>query len=227
MQGLSAPGIHTRPKRVIVLDTETTGFQAYDRIVTLGAVRIEDDQIVMNKALYLIFDPRKDSHPEAEKVHGWDNWTTRFQHLFAELATPLHRWLSWADEIVCHNAQFDMHYVEREFRKAGSHPLGRESFCTMEEARATLWPGQSAKLDHCLQRVSLGRSAKFHGALEDALLTAALYLCMKGKPYRLPNMANLPMPKNYKVPEPRPEGELPRRTMKRAREPQEVLLSFR
>lgn len=211
----SAPALHIRPRRLIVLDTETTGLAAYDRIVTLGAIRIEGDELVLNKALYLIFDPRKDSHPGAEAVHGWDNWTTRFQDLFADLAPRVHAWLSWADEIVCHNVAFDMHYVAREFRKAGHDPLERETTCTMEGARSR-WPSEPAKLDDCLARIGFSRSRRLHGALEDALLTAALYLDGRGRMARLPPMHQLPKPKNLRPAPPRPEGDLPRRTPKRA-----------
>jgi hypothetical protein len=36
-----APAVHMRVKRIIVLDTETTGIQRYERIVTLGAARLK------------------------------------------------------------------------------------------------------------------------------------------------------------------------------------------
>lgn len=58
---MDMPSVHTRKKRVIVLDTETTGLLPYDRIVTLGAVRLEGDEL-QKQSLYLIFDTRKDSH---------------------------------------------------------------------------------------------------------------------------------------------------------------------
>lgn len=210
---LAAPAAHTRKKRVIVLDTETTGIQQYDRIITLGAVRIEGDELT-GKALHAIFDPRKDSHPEALAVHGWDDWTTRFQDLFYDWAPGVLRWLSWADEIVAHNSAFDMHYVQRELRKADVDQLASANICTMEIARER-WRGESAKLDHCLARIGLSRAGKQHGALEDALLTAALYLQMQGKDLVTPPLANLPRPKNLRPVDPRPEGPLPRRTAKR------------
>ena len=59
---------HTRKRRVIVLDTETTGLLPYDRIVTLGAVRLEGDELY-KQSLYLVFDPRKDSHPACDTSH--------------------------------------------------------------------------------------------------------------------------------------------------------------
>lgn len=214
---VAAPAVHTRAKRVIVLDAETTGVQRYDRIVTLGAVRLEGAEV--GKALHLVFDPRKDSDPGAYAVHGWDDWTTRYQDLFADLAPRIFEWLSWADEIVAHNASFDMHYVQRELRKAEVGQLTQPVTCTMEMSR-TKWRGQSAKLDDCLSRVGLSRVGQQHGALEDAALTAGLLLNMTGQSSWLTGMLKAakhwPGPSNAKPAPPRPAGELPRRAPKRA-----------
>lgn len=148
MADISHPAISTRKKKIIVFDTETTGLLPYDRIITIGAVRIEGDEL-LNQPLYLIFDPRKDSSPQAEAVHGFDNWMTRYQDLFADLARSLRDWFSWADEIVAHNVEFDMRYIQREFRKAEVEMLTQPVHCTMDGARK-LWRGKSAKLDDCL-----------------------------------------------------------------------------
>ncbi|OYR17050.1 exonuclease family protein [Brucella grignonensis] len=78
MTDIFTPAVHTRKKKIIVFDTETTGLLPYDRIITLGAVKIEGDEL-LTQSLYLIFDPRKDSSPQAEAVHGFDNWMTRYQ----------------------------------------------------------------------------------------------------------------------------------------------------
>lgn len=214
---LKAPSVHTRAKRIIVLDTETTGIQRYDRIVTLGAVRLEGGEV--GKAIHLVFDPRKDSHPDAYAIHGWCDWTTRYQDLFADLAPRIFEWLSWADEIVAHNASFDMHYVQRELRKAEVGQLSQPVVCTMEMARSK-WRGQSAKLDDCLTRVGLARQGQRHGALEDAALTAGLFSDLAGSPSRifalLKAAKRWPEPSNAKPAPPRPYGELPRRTPKKA-----------
>ncbi|MFQ0814780.1 DNA polymerase III subunit epsilon [Brucella anthropi] len=213
MDDLSNPAVHTRKKRVIVIDTETTGLFPYDRIVTIGAVKIEGHEL-LRQSLYLIFDPRKDSHPQAEAVHGYDNWMTRYQDLFADLAVPLRQWFDWADEIVAHNAEFDMRYVQREFRKAEVEMLPHPVFCTMERSRE-IWLGQSARLDDCLARIGLSRVGPRHGALEDAYLTAGLYLHQQGVKSALPKVNSWPLPKNLKPYPPRPAGELPRRALKR------------
>lgn len=213
MSDISIPAVHTRQKRVIVFDTETTGLLPYDRIITLGAVKIEGEAL-LDQSLYLIFDPRKDSSPQAEAVHGFDNWMIRYQDLFVDLAASLRRWFSWADEIVAHNAEFDMRYIQREFRKAGVDLLDQPVYCTMEGARRA-WRGQSARLDHCLSKIGLARTGQRHGALEDAYLTAGLYLHQQGFKGALPQIDALQLPANLKPYPQRPTGALPRRTPKR------------
>ncbi|PWL19736.1 DNA polymerase III subunit epsilon [Falsochrobactrum shanghaiense] len=207
------PAVHTRKKRVIVVDTETTGVLPFDRIITIGAVKVEGDEL-QRQSLHLIFDPRKDSHPQAEAVHGYDNWMTRYQDLFADLAAPLRKWFSWADEIVAHNAEFDMRYIQREFRKAEVDMLDHPIYCTMERARE-IWRGESAKLDHCLSKIGLSRVGQRHGALEDAYLTAGLYLHQQGVKKPLPRVKSWYPPKNLKPFPERPSGDLPRRSPKR------------
>ena len=210
---LAAPKKLSGIERVIVLDTETTGLQSYDKIITLAALCIEGTQLVQ-RSLYLCFDPRKDSHPEAEAVHGWDNWTTRFQDLFADHADDIHEWMQWGDKLIMHNAQYDMHYVQRELRKSERPLLSHPTHCTMEQAR-TVWRGQKAGLDDCLVRIGVNRRPGRHNALQDALCTAALYLHFHGGQINVPDVEHWPMPRNYRAPDPRPEGELPRRAMKR------------
>ncbi|UXN57700.1 3'-5' exonuclease [Phyllobacterium zundukense] len=210
---MDMPSVHTRKKRVIVLDTETTGLLPYDRIVTLGAVRLEGDEL-QRQSLYLIFDPRKDSHPAALGVHGFDNWMTRYQDLFADLAIRVRNWLLWADELVMHHAEFDMRYLQRELRKAEVEQLIHPTFCTMERAR-DVWHGESAKLDDCLRKIGRSRIMRTHGALEDAYLTAALYLHQTGSSRPIAHVNTWPSPKNLKPHPPRPFGDLPRRTSKR------------
>lgn len=207
----SAPFIGRAVRRVIVLDTETTGFQTFDRMICLGAVRFEGE--AMCGELHRVYDPRKDSHPDAAAVHGWDDWTLRFQPLFADEANEVREWLGWADLLVMHNAAFDMRFLEREIRKADAPPLEIETFCTMEEARR-LWNGP-AKLDHCIARIGLARSGKRHGAFEDALLTASLYFHQTGSSYRPQLPATWPAPTNFTLPPERPAGQLPRRTTKK------------
>ena len=212
-ESLPAPAIGRSIQRVIVLDTETTGLLPYDRIITLAAIRFEGTE--RRDHIYRVYDPRKDSHPGAFAVHGWDDWTLRFQALFADDADEIHEWLSWADRLVMHNASFDMRYVERELRKAEAPQLAVSTHCTMLQARET-WNG-SAKLDDCLGRIGVRRQSHTHGALEDALLTANLYFHLQGASVRHEWVGDLPGPTNLRAAPSRPAGRLPRRETKKRR----------
>lgn len=215
MAPLSATGLSVG-RKVIVLDTETTGLLPYDRMISLAALRFEGEAFVGD--LHRIYDPRKDSHPGALSVHGWDDWMLRFQDLFADDAEDVREWLAWADLLVMHNAAFDMRYVARELRKAEAAPIETESYCTMEAARLT-WRG-SAKLDDCLARIGMRRTGNLHGAYEDAFLTACLYFHLQGSSFRPMPPAQWPEPTNLRHSPPRPEGALPRRaTKKRGKAP--------
>lgn len=205
-------------RTVVAIDVETTGLRPYDRIVTLAAV-CTIEGLSGFELLHRCFDPRKDSDPAAYAIHGWDDWSTRFQDLWKDQAVELHAWLQRADVIVAHNAEFDLHYVNREFRKADLPPLQGVTFCTQQAAR-TAGRG-SATLDACCARIGLRRNGDRHHAAEDAFLALNLYRHHHGQPL-LTITQPWGMPTNYRQPPPRPEGELPRRSAKRAGGPRDV-----
>lgn len=66
MADISHPAISTRKKKIIVFDTETTGLLPYDRIITIGAVRIEGDEL-LNQPLYLILILEKTAHRKLKR----------------------------------------------------------------------------------------------------------------------------------------------------------------
>jgi DNA polymerase III epsilon subunit-like protein len=85
-----APKIES-PPIAFVIDIETTGLRPHDRTVALAAIRLIGLKMPPDGHYYLVFDPRKDNHPEAEAIHGWDDWTLRFQGLFAAVAMVARR----------------------------------------------------------------------------------------------------------------------------------------
>lgn len=206
---------HPHDGRVIVLDTETTGLSQYARLITLAAIRFEvrGGEPTMLEHIHRVYDPRRNNEPGAERIHGWDDWTLRFQPLFADEAAEIHRWLSWADRLVMHNAEFDTRFLNRELRKAEVPELSTSAFCTMEGFRAR-YPGQRASLDECAARIGLRRYSHRHGALEDAFLASRLYFSLLGS-QRPPQWTGAWMrPTNFQQPQPRPAGDLPRRQKK-------------
>jgi DNA polymerase III epsilon subunit family exonuclease len=196
--------------RILVLDTETTGLATSDRIVSLAAFRMVGLEI-LPEALYLVFDPEIDSHPKAAEVHGWDDWTTRHQDLFADTAAHIRDWLNWADLIVAHNAAFDLGFLAREFRAAGVAGLRKRSACTVDLARR-VWTGQRASLDACLSRIGLARAGERHGAFEDAFLALNLFRYLMGAAHAYEFGPGWPQPANLRPVPDRPADPLPPRT---------------
>jgi DNA polymerase-3 subunit epsilon len=197
------PFAHPAAGRIIVLDTETTGLTQNDRLITLGAVSLEDGELVSQRTLYLIFDPMTKSNPFAERVHGFDEWTLRHQDMFGSYARKVRDWLGWADTLVMHNASFDMRFLQGEMQRAGLPAITTPHYCTMKAARE-MWPLDSVRLDRCLEHCGIERRGVRHGALEDAMLTAAIFLRQQDIEFRLPDISRLPPPRNFRSPPPPP-----------------------
>ena len=124
--------------------------------------------------MHLIFNPLRACHPQATAIHGWSNQTLARQPRFADHAAEIADRLASADIWLMHNVAFDCRLLEQDFEALSRTLPTRPTFCTLRAARQK-WPQQSNKLDHCVQRIGLSRDGSTHGALEDALLTAALF----------------------------------------------------
>ena len=180
--------------RLLFLDVETTGLSKEDRIVSIGMVRVlagdlidhgqSDSYGLAAETMHLVFNPERPSNPFAQRVHGWPDDVLSRQSPFADHATAITDMLKGSDVWIAHNLEFDLRFIRQEFRRLERPVPRRDTFCTMERARQ-VWEGQPAKLDLCIGRIGLARASERHGALEDALLCAALYThCQIGKTFR-------------------------------------------
>ncbi len=169
------------PREIVFLDIETTGLGYADRIVSIGAVRLQTEPVDA-RTLHLIFNPQRRCHPRAAATHGFDNATLKRQDPFARYAPALSAYLERADRIVSHNAKFDMRFINAEFLALGLSPVLTSTICTMLTYRAR---GEGpASLDAIAERLGLQRGA-MHSAVEDAWLTMQVYLWMHDCPWRL------------------------------------------
>jgi DNA polymerase-3 subunit epsilon len=165
--------------RQIVLDTETTGLSAEsgDRIIELGCVELVNRKLTGNN-LHFYFNPGRDSHEEALKVHGITNEFLRDKPRFGELADEILRYLEGA-EIIIHNAAFDVGFLDKELEL-----LGRPAFETFVASvtdtlamAKQLYPGKRNSLDALCDRLGVDNSSRtLHGALLDAELLADVYI---------------------------------------------------
>jgi DNA polymerase-3 subunit epsilon len=165
--------------RQIVLDTETTGLSAEngDRIIELGCVELFNRKLTGND-LHIYFNPERESHEDALKVHGLTTDFLRDKPKFATLANDVVEYLRDA-ELIIHNAAFDVGFLNKEFELAGLPPL--RSFVgdvtdTLALAK-TVYPGKRNSLDALCDRFGVDRSNRtFHGAKLDAQLLADDYI---------------------------------------------------
>ncbi|VTU32751.1 DNA polymerase III subunit epsilon [Variovorax sp. PBL-H6] len=165
--------------RQIVLDTETTGLSAEngDRIIELGCVELFNRKLTGND-LHIYFNPQRESHDDALKVHGLTTDFLRDKPKFATLANDVVEYLRDA-ELIIHNAAFDVGFLNKEFELAGLPPL--RSFVgdvtdTLALAKA-VYPGKRNSLDALCDRFGVDRSNRtFHGAKLDAQLLADVYI---------------------------------------------------
>ena len=167
--------------RQIVLDTETTGLSAEngDRIIELGCVELFARKLT-GKNLHFYFNPGRDSHEDALKVHGISNEFLRDKPKFAECVDEILAYLEGA-ELIIHNAPFDLSFLNKELELLGKPPLKTfvggviDSLVMAKE----MFPGKRNSLDALCDRLEVDNSGRtLHGALLDAELLADVYINM-------------------------------------------------
>jgi DNA polymerase-3 subunit epsilon len=166
------------PDVVAFADVETTGLHSRDRIVTIAVALMSLKEIEQGKlnisCIHRIYNPGIKCHPDAERIHGHDDWTLRQQPFFVEEAAEVREFIHRAGLICCHNAAFDLAFIDREFLHANLAPIKIPSYCTMTHYRQQY--SGSASLANLSAQLGLSRKTKLHGALEDVFLTMNVWL---------------------------------------------------
>ena len=167
--------------RQIVLETETTGLSAEtgDRIIELCCVELVNRKLTGNN-LHFYFNPDRDSHEEALRVHGISNEFLRDKPRFAERVDDILAYVQDA-QVIIHNAAFDLGFLNKELELAGKPPFKRfvsgviDSLAMAKE----MFPGKRNSLDALCDRLEVDNSGRtLHGALLDAELLADVYINM-------------------------------------------------
>lgn len=199
------------PKKPLFVDVETTGLHSDDRIISICMILLNTEEIqetgnVRFKGIHYIFDPCKKSHPIAEKIHGYDDWTLRHQELFEQRMPMIQSLLEEADVVVAHNVKFDIRFIKNQFLSAGINLEEIKTICTMEESVG------SKSLKSCASDIGIYRENEIHDASEDTIMCMCLYLKERSNinVVSLFNRMKIPL-QNFIVPPAAPDGPLPRR----------------
>lgn len=167
--------------RQVVLDTETTGLdpRAGDRIVEIGCVELVN-HVPTGESFHSYLNPERDMPEGARAVHGLTSEFLSRHPTFLRIADEFLVFIA-DSELVIHNAEFDMRFINAELRLLGREPLSLErTLDTLAIARRK-FPGAQASLDALCRRFNIDTSARaVHGALTDARLLAEVYLELVG-----------------------------------------------
>lgn len=170
--------------RQVVLDTETTGLEVSKghRIIEIGCVELINRRRT-GETFHQYVQPDRDIDEAAEGVHGITSEMLADKPRFPDIAEAFIEFVSGA-ELIIHNADFDVDFLDNEFRIAGLNSTRIESVCTVIDTlrmAREIHPGQRNSLDALCKRYSVDNSGRnYHGALLDAQLLADVYLAMTG-----------------------------------------------
>jgi DNA polymerase-3 subunit epsilon len=170
--------------RQVVLDTETTGLEpaAGHRVIEIGCVELLNRRPTQNR-FHRYINPERAVDRGALEVHGIENEFLATQPKFAEVAQEFLEFVRGA-ELVIHNADFDVEFLNHELRRLPGMPRELRDCCGVLDTLALarrLHPGQRNSLDALAKRYSVDNSKReLHGALLDAQILADIYLAMTG-----------------------------------------------
>ena len=171
-------------KKLIVLDTETTGLEVEQghRIVEVGAVALADRKRT-DLHFHSYLNPQRSIDEEAEKVHGLSMERLSSEPEFSEIAESFLEFVE-GSILVIHNAAFDLGFLNAELKRASSQYPTLEEICDVEDTllmARNKFPGQRNSLDALANRFEVtGYDRSFHGALLDANILADVYIHLTG-----------------------------------------------
>lgn len=184
--------------RQVILDTETTGLSPGQghRIIEIGCIELVNRRPT-GREYHRLLNPERDIDEGAERVHGMNRADLENHPKFADIAEELLEFLRGA-ELVIHNAEFDIGFLEHELRLMQYAQPEISTHCrvldTLLLARE-LHPGQRNSLDALCKRYQVDNSRRdVHGALIDAELLANVYLAMTGGQAALSLDTEVPLP---------------------------------
>ena len=162
--------------REIVLDTETTGLKFTDnhRVIEIAAIEIIDF-LPTGKLFHKYVNPQRDVPESSVDIHGITEKFLSNKPLFKDIVEEFLEFVC-SDNIVAHNAPFDIGFLNFELQKCGKNILLNRSIDTVVLAREK-FPGQSVSLDALCKRLAIDNTQREkHSATLDAELLARVYI---------------------------------------------------
>jgi DNA polymerase-3 subunit epsilon len=162
--------------RFAFLDIETTGLSPWfgDRICQIAVVITEGRRI--KSTFDLILNPERELSPAASHVNGLDESKLSAAPKFAVITDQLETLLKDA-VIVCHNAKFDIQFLDNEYRKLGRSVEYPNLIDTLLLARDN-FDMESYSLQFLADAFHVSNSLQESHAMTDAMTAKNIFFAM-------------------------------------------------
>lgn len=160
---------------VVVFDTETTGLDVFrDRVVQIGAVRVERGRVCPDETFLTLVNPGMPIPPASTAVHGIDDAAVAAAPAFADIQPELAAFVG--DAVVAgQSVGFDLAILLRETRRMAA-PWRPPHFLDTKLLYAALEnDAEEQGLDDLARRLGV-TIAHRHTALDDAMATAEIFV---------------------------------------------------
>ena len=170
--------------REVVIDTETTGLSHKngDRIIEVGCVELIN-HVATNNFLQFYCKVDKKISESAQKITGITNGFLSNKKTFGNHCDEFLNFIN-NDPLIIHNADFDVGFLDAEFKIASSTYPSISEICEVKDTLTIArdkFPGQRNSLDALSRRFDInGYDRSFHGALLDANILADVYSNLTG-----------------------------------------------
>lgn len=151
---------------LIIVDVETTGGNPRtDRIIEVGAIRVEHNKVVAK--FKSLINPEQSIPTFITKITGIQNSDVSAAPYFYEIIPQLSSLFSGAT-FVAHNVNFDYGFIGTEFNRVHV-PFTMPRLCTVRLSRALYPQFPRHNLSEIIERFSLECQQR-HRALDDAMV---------------------------------------------------------
>ena len=170
--------------RQVILDTETTGLEwgLGHRVIEIGCIELSGRRVTDNR-FHSFINPERSIDHGALEVHGISAESLLGKPKFSEIADEFLEFIT-GSELVIHNADFDIGFLNNELSLTGRNVGQIEDVCSVQDTlqlARNLHPGQRNSLDALCKRYGVENSHRtLHGAMLDAEILADVYLAMTG-----------------------------------------------
>ncbi len=171
---------------IVSLDLETTGLNPKkDEILSIGAVKIKDNRVLINESFEAFVKPKGDISSQSIKIHHIRPCDLDDALDIKDAITSLIDFIG-NRKILGYYIKFDFEFINRYIKEITGIKLPNEtielsSYYFKRKRRASAYEFVDLKFDTILRELDIPQLYK-HDALNDAVMTAMMFIKLKTIP---------------------------------------------